>query len=444
MEQVLFVDDEGDIRKAAAQTFDLADLNATCLKDAQSALKQVNRDFPGVVATDIRMKGMDGVELLRRLLEIDPEFPVIMISGNADIELAVDCMKYGAYDFIEKPFEPNDLVDCVKRGLEKRRLTLENRTLRQQTKNTDAIDEMLVGRSVAMVGFRNTVRAIANTDVDVLITGETGSGKEVAARAIHNVSQRANGAFVHINCAALPDAMVESELFGHEAGAFPGATRARFGKLEAARGGILCLDEIDSLGLSMQAKLLDALHNRTVTRLGSNEPVALDMRVIALSKTNLEQRVADGSFRADLLYRLNVVTLNVPSLCERQDDIPSLFSRLTFEAAARYDRRLPDVHAGLLNELASRQWPGNIRELRNAADRFVLGLDYRENPDGLVPDTTLSVLMAEQEKALIAASISANAGSLKDTYTALGLSRKTLYEKMQRHGIDRKDFIDPD
>ncbi|MEM8820797.1 MAG: sigma-54 dependent transcriptional regulator, partial [Pseudomonadota bacterium] len=389
---VLFIDDEEDLRLSAAQSFELAELEAACFADAPSALDCVGRNFEGVIVTDIRMEGMDGVALMRRVLEIDPELPVILISGHADVDLAVSCMKEGAYDFLEKPFEPARLIASTRRALEKRRLTLENRALRRQIGSSDVIEARLIGRSASMVALRQTVRAVAATDADVLITGATGTGKEVTARAIHRASERAKGPFVHINCAALPAALVESELFGHEAGAFPGATRARYGKLEHARGGILCLDEVDSLDSSMQAKLLDALHNRRITRLGSNEPVELDMRVLALSKSNLEDEVAAGRFRADLLYRLNVVTLHLPALSERRDDIPRLFSALLSQAAARYQRPVPEVTADVLSEIAARDWQGNVRELRNAAERFVLGLDLRHAAGDAAPDMSLSAL----------------------------------------------------
>ncbi|MEM6943581.1 MAG: sigma-54 dependent transcriptional regulator [Pseudomonadota bacterium] len=441
---VLFVDDEEDLRLSAAQTFELAALDVDCFADGASALEGIGRNFAGVIVTDIRMEGMDGVALMRRALEIDAELPVILISGHADVDLAVKCMKEGAYDFLEKPFEPARLVASARRALEKRRLTLENRELRRQIGSSDVIEARMIGRSAPMVALRQTVRAVAATDADVLITGATGTGKEVTARAIHRASERAKGPFVHINCAALPSALVESELFGHEVGAFPGATRARYGKLEHARGGILCLDEVDSLDMSMQAKLLDALHNRRITRLGSNEPVELDMRVLALSKSNLEDEVAAGRFRADLLYRLNVVTLHLPALSERPDDIPRLFSVLLSQAAARYQRSVPEVTADVLSAIAAREWPGNVRELRNAAERYVLGLDFRDSPEEGEADQSLAALMAAHEKALISASIAAHGGRLKETYAALGLSRKTLYEKMQKHGLARQDFTETD
>lgn len=442
-ETILFVDDEDHLRLAAQQTLQLADLDIACFAEAEAALARVARDFPGVLVTDIRMPRMDGLTLMARALEIDPEFPVILVTGHGDVELAVKSMRDGAYDFIEKPHEPSRLVTAVQRALDKRRLTLENRALRRQVGARDVIESRLLGRSEVMIRLREQLRAIAETEADVLIQGATGTGKEVAARALHRASPRSGKPFVQINCAALPADLVESELFGHEAGAFPGATRARFGRFEHARGGTVFLDEIESMSQSAQAKLLHAIQNRTVTRLGSNEPIALDVRFIAASKEDLEQAAARGRFRPDLLYRLNVVTLRVPSLDERREDIPRLFTQLAAEAAARYKRPFPDVPATVLRAVAARRWPGNVRELRNAADRFVLGLDLDLGAEAQTVDgTSLAAQMAGHEKSLIAAALTAHGGSLKDTYEALGLSRKALYEKMQKYGLSREDFAE--
>ncbi len=442
-ETILFVDDEDHLRLAAQQTLQLADLDIACFAEAEAALARVARDFPGVLVTDIRMPGMDGLALMARALEIDPEFPVILVTGHGDVELAVQSMRDGAYDFIEKPHEPSRLVTAVQRALDKRRLTLENRALRRQVGARDIIESRLLGRSEVMIRLREQLRAIAETEADVLIQGATGTGKEVAARAIHRASPRSGKPFVQINCAALPADLVESELFGHEAGAFPGATRARFGRFEHARGGTVFLDEIESMSQSAQAKLLHAIQNRTVTRLGSNEPIALDVRFIAASKEDLEQAAAKGTFRPDLLYRLNVVTLRLPPLDERREDIPRLFTQLAAEAAARYKRPFPDVPPTVLRAVAARRWPGNVRELRNAADRFVLGLDLDLGPMTQADEgATLAEQMAEHEKSLIAAALTAHGGSLKDTYEALGLSRKALYEKMQKHALSRDDFAE--
>ena len=435
---VLFVDDEEELRKATGQTLMLADIPAMILDRAEPALAQISRGFDGVLVTDIRMPDHDGLWLMRKALEIDPEFPVIIVTGHGDVNLAVQSMREGAYDFLEKPFAPSRLVSIIQRALDKRRLTIENRALKREVGGRDKLEARLIGRSDAMVGLRKSVRAIAATDADVLITGATGVGKDLTARALHDLSARAPHPFVHINCAALPEGLVETELFGHEAGAFPGAMRARFGKFEFARQGTVFLDEVDSLPVPIQAKLLHAVQERQITRLGANDPIALDIRVIAAAKTDLESAVAAGSFRADLLYRLNVVTVNVPPLSARRDDIASLFLNLAAQAAARYSKPVPDVPPAVLSQMATQSWPGNVRELRNAADRFVLGLDPAANQSDSA-DQSLAARVAAHEKSLIAAALTANGGSLKQTYEALGLSRKALYEKMQKHGLSKAD-----
>ncbi|MEL6523204.1 MAG: sigma-54 dependent transcriptional regulator [Pseudomonadota bacterium] len=443
--QVIVVDDEEHLRTTAAQTFDLAGIACACFADGTDALNQISRDFAGVIVTDIRMPGLDGTEVLRKAMETDPDLPVILVTGHGDVNFAVACMKEGAYDFIEKPFRPDRLVACVKHALEKRELTLENRMLhKQMAGNGRPIQSRLVGKSPAITAVQNQLQAVAATDVDVLITGASGTGKEVAARALHAASERSRGPFVHINCAALPEALVESELFGHEAGAYPGATRARHGKFEHARRGILCLDEIDSLAPNLQAKLLHALQNRQITRLGSNDPIDLDLRVVAISKRDLAQEVQDGRFRTDLFYLLNVAQLHLPALSERREDIPRLFAVLVAESAARYERPTPTISHAVLQMLAARDWPGNVRELKNMADRFVLDLEMQLTPPLSTVPTDLASTMAAHEKAVIAAAISIHDGRLRPTYEALGISRKTLYEKMQRHGLARDDFADQD
>lgn len=436
---VLFVDDEEHLRIAADQTFELADINCTCVSNADDALTDLDHNFPGVLVTDIRMPGTDGLALMQKTLEIDPELPIILLTGHGDVELAVTCLKNGAYDFLEKPCQPAKMIATVQRALDHRRLTLEIRSLKDQLKSSNIVESRLIGRSEPMVALRKRIGAVATTDADILITGDTGTGKEIAARAIHRISERSSKPFVHVNCAALPEALMESELFGSEAGAFPGSTRARVGKLEHARGGTLCLDEIDSLPTPLQAKLLDVLHNRCVTRLGSNDAIPLDIRVIAVSKINLEHAAAQERFRPDLLYRLNVITIDMPKLSDRREDIPGLFTVLLGQAAHRYGVPLPTVSAAVLNELSAQDWPGNVRELRNEAERIVLGL--ADNADAGGPThSTLAEHMAKHEKALISAAITANGGRLKETYESLGLSRKTLYEKMQKHQLVRDDF----
>ena len=442
-EHVLFVDDEEDLRRVACQTLDLAELSVKAFASGEEALSSISRNFPGILVTDIRMAGLDGLGLMRRALEIDPEFPVILVTGHGDVDLAVQSMRDGAYDFLEKPYNPTRLVETTKRALEKRRLTLENRALRREVGDRDPIEARLVGRTPVMVETRAKIRAIAQTRADVLIIGETGTGKEVAARALHRASNRSDKPFVAINCAALPSELVESELFGHEAGAFPGATRARYGKFEHARGGTVFLDEIDSLELALQAKLLHAIENREVVRLGSNDTIQLDVRFVAASKSDLEAAAGEGSFRSDLLYRLNVATIQMPTLDQRREDIPRLFAHLVNQAGLRDQRQAPEIPNSVFNQVSSRDWPGNVRELKNVADRFALGLDLdlgsSTEPSTMKP---LSEQVAAYERSLIAASITAHAGSLKGTYESLGLSRRALYEKMQKYGLAREDFVD--
>jgi two-component system C4-dicarboxylate transport response regulator DctD len=437
---ILFVDDEDHLRHAAVQALTLADLCALPCARATDALDRIDRDFPGIVITDIRMPGMDGLALMAAVLSIDPELPVILITGHGDVDLAVQSMRDGAYDFLEKPYAPARLVQAAGRALEKRRLTLENRRLRAGAPPgvlDDPVGAQLRGRSAVMVQLRASLRAVAATDADVLIEGDTGTGKEVAARALHAASARAPRSFVAVNCAALPAELIESELFGHEAGAFPGATRARYGKFEHARGGTLFLDEIDSLPLALQGKLLHVIEQRMVTRLGSNEAIGLDLRIVAAAKQDLSRAVQTGAFRPDLLYRLNVVTLRLPPLSDRREDIPELFLSFLDTAAARAGRPVPNVPGAVLSALAARDWPGHVRELRNMAERMALGLDPGLASPPPAPETRLAQQMAAHERRLIASALAAHGGSLKATYTALGLSRKALYEKMQRHGLHR-------
>jgi two-component system C4-dicarboxylate transport response regulator DctD len=286
--------------------------------------------------------------------------------------------------------------------------------------------------------LRYKLRAIAGTDADALIIGDTGTGKEVAARALHDISSRATKPFVAINCAALPETLIESELFGHEAGAFPGALRPRYGKFEHARGGTVLLDEIGSMPADLQAKLLRVIQDRIIFRLGSNEPIPLDVRFIATSKADLDAGVAAGRFRADLLYRLNVVTLRMPALTARREDVPLLFLQLVREATGRYRREAMEVPPRIVADIARRDWPGNVRELRNAADRFVLGLGLQSTEEGSSDgDERLAERVAGFEKNVIQAALVAHGGSLKPVYEQLGISRKTLYEKMQRYGLDK-------
>jgi len=436
--RVLLIDDEEEMRRSTAQALELSGLEVATFSSAERVLELVGYAFAGVVVSDIRMPGMDGMTLLQRIREVDPEVPVILVTGHADVQLAVSAMRAGVYDFIEKPFAAQHLAGIVRRAMERRALVLDNRRLRAVAGKRDDIEARLPGRTQVMVDLRYRLRAIGAADADTLIIGETGVGKEVVARAMHDISARASRPFIAINCAALPDTLIESELFGHEIGAFPGALRPRYGKFEHGRGGTILLDEIGSMPVDLQAKFLRVLQERVITRLGSNEAVPLDVRFIATSKVDLAGEVAAGRFRADLFYRLNVATLHVPSLEQRRADIPLLFLQLVREAAARYGRADVEVPADLIADIAARSWPGNVRELRNAADRFVLGLDgAAEDAESDGGPQRLADKVAAYERGLIASALAVHGGSLKPVYEQLGVSRKTLYEKMQKYGLDK-------
>ncbi|MHA6643511.1 sigma-54-dependent transcriptional regulator [Mesorhizobium sp. A623] len=438
---VLLVEDEDELRRSTAQALDLSGFKVRDLASAERALDLITPGFNGVVVTDIRMPGMDGMTLMGRIREIDADIPVILTTGHGDVQLAVTAMREGAYDFIEKPFTTQTLAAVAARALDRRGLVLENRLLRAVAGKRDDLEVRLPGRTQTMIDLRYRLRAVAPTDADVLIVGDTGAGKEVAARALHDISARASKPFVAIDCAALPANLIESELFGHEAGAFAGAIRARFGKFEHARGGTILLDEIGSMPIDLQAKLLRVIQDRNITRLGSNELIALDVRFVATSKADLEAEVAAGRFRADLFYRLNVVTLRLPSLGARREDVPLLFLQLVREAAARHRREEVDVPPQVIAHIANRTWPGNVRELRNAADRYVLGLGLGLDEEASPADSSprLADRVADFEKSVISAALLAQGGSLKAVYESLGISRKTLYEKMQRFGLDKRD-----
>ncbi|MEJ8310085.1 sigma-54-dependent transcriptional regulator [Agrobacterium larrymoorei] len=445
--RVLLIDDEEDLRLSTAQGLELAGLDVVTIDNADHVFELIGYSFDGVIVSDIRMPGIDGMSLLQKVRELDAEIPVILVTGHGDVQLAVSAMRNGAYDFIEKPFSVQYLAGIIKRAMDRRSLVLENRRLRAVAGKRDDLETRLPGRTQVMVELRYRIRAIGAADADTLIIGDTGAGKEVVARALHDVSARADRPFVAINCAALPQHLIESELFGHEAGAFPGALRARYGKFEHARGGTILLDEIGSMPPDMQGKLLRVLQERTITRLGSNETVELDVRFIATSKTDLAQEALAGRFRQDLLYRLNVATIHVPSLAQRQSDVPLLFLHLVREAAARYGRDDMEVPSSIVSSLAMREWPGNVRELRNEADRFVLGLDGRSgegSPSDPLSGHGLSAKVAEFEKGIIARTIASHKGNLKAVYETLGISRKTLYEKMQKYALTKHAPIDED
>lgn len=437
---VLLIDDEDDLRTSLSQGLELSGQDVFASSQPEDVLERINRDFYGVLVSDIRMPGTDGFTVMKQAFEIDPALPVVLITGHGDVPLAVEAMRAGAYDFMEKPFTVSHLASVVERALDKRRLVLENRKLREELADRTGLESRLVGRTPAMDLLRRNVSALAATDADVLILGETGSGKEVVARALHDEGPRKDKPFVALNCGALPAEIIESELFGHEKGAFTGASGQRIGKLEHAHGGTVFLDEIESMPLDLQVKLLRVIETRTIERLGSNKAIELDVRFVAATKDDLEAAGREGRFRLDLFYRLNVVNIEIPPLRDRLEDIPLLFRHLAIEARARYRREIPDITDSYMTSLMARDWPGNVRELRNVSDRFVLGLE-QDPQQQAGPGATLFEQVASYEKTLIAAELKRNNGAIKPTYETLGLSRKALYEKMRKYGLEKENLM---
>lgn len=444
---VIFIDDEKHIRQANMQTLELADFDVLCLEDAESALPHLSMDWPGVVICDIRLPHMDGLEFLLQVQKIDRDLPVTLITGHGDISTAVQAMRDGAYDFIEKPYSAERLVKTVHRALEKRSLTLENRVLRQELEAHSAPGPRIIGKTPAMVRLRATIARITDTGADILIVGETGTGKELVARSLHEHSQRRTKNFVAINCGAVPESVIESELFGHEAGAFTDAKKTRIGKFEHANGGTLLLDEIESMPLRTQVHLLRVLQERVLERLGSNKLIPLDVRVVAASKINLLQAAEAGRFREDLYYRLNVVCLEIPPLRARLEDIPLLFHHFLLVAGHRYQQEVPLPKPAQMNALMAYGWPGNVRELRNLAERYVLlGSQYGWSLDRMLSGTekkqdySLAGQVESFERALIEQALPASNGSIKDVMDALAIPRKTLSDKMRKYGLDKSDY----
>ncbi len=439
---VVFVEDDDDLRAATAQTLELAGYRPMLFPAAEPALAALDASFPGVVVSDIRMPGLGGLEFFRRLHRLDPDLPVILLTGHGDIALAVTSLHEGAYDFIAKPYPADRLLEAIRRAAEKRALVLENRSLRAAAAR-GGDDIAFLGEAPAMRRLRATVRQIADADVDVLVEGETGTGKEVVAEHLHRWGRRAPRAFVALNCGGLPETVIESELFGHEAGAFTGAQKRRVGRIEHSDGGTLFLDEIESMPPSLQVKLLRVLETRRVEPLGTNESRKVDLRVVAAAKVDLSDPKARGDFRSDLYYRLNVVTLRLPPLRERREDIPLLFGAFLRRSAERFGRPLPDLTRDARDHLARHDWPGNVRELLHFAERFVLGL----TADAPVAETSadlddggLSEQVERFEAELMRAALRETNGDVRATLARLRLPRKTFYDKLKRHGITRAEF----
>lgn len=442
---IAVIDDNAEIRESLAELLELADYGVTTYSTADTAARTITADYPGVLISDLRMPGMDGMSFLKSMQAIDNELPIVMITGHGDIQTAVEAMQHGAYDFIAKPFQREHLLEVVNRAMDMRRLVMENRSLKDSLQADSA--HAIIGQSAPMQALKAKITKLAKADVSTLIHGETGTGKELIARNLHEQSARRDGPFVALNCAALPDTMMEAELFGHEAGAFTDAKKARIGKFEYAHKGTIFLDEIESIPLSLAVKILRVLQERKVERLGANQAIDIDIRVIAATKTDLKAMSERGEFREDLYYRLNVVELFLPPLRQRGEDILQLFRYFMAKAAERFSLPVPALPMSAVDTIMQHNWPGNVRELINVAERYVLtdmlldqeALDTWQEPE-IAP--TLPTMVEQYEQRLIEQALSQAQGSIKLTYEALGIPRKTLYDKLAKYGIDRQRFID--
>lgn len=435
--RIAFIDDEKQLCEAAEDWLSVSGFTVATYQNPALAIREIDPHAFDCVVSDLRMPGASGFDVLTHFRAADRDLPVILLTGHGDVPVAVRAIQTGAYDFIEKPYDADMLVTVLDRAVERRRLRIEIDRLHDGA-GAPSIEDRLIGISPAIVALRSSVNQLASINVDILITGQTGTGKEVLARALHEFGARPAGNFVAINCAAVPESIFESEIFGHEKGAFSGAVAERAGKFEYGQGGTVFLDEIESMPLALQAKVLRAIQERTVVRLGSNRERPIDVRFIAATKTDLRRESEAGRFRADLYYRLATVELALPPLAERREDIPLLYGVFAQAAAERFGMALPpDMDlAGLADQL----WPGNVRELKSAAERAVLGLASPASPRrsrgqaGTLPDR-----VARFEAEAIAQTLRMTNGSTAEAAEQLGLPRRTLNEKIARYGLRGAD-----
>ena len=450
---VVLVDDERAMRDSISQWLGLADRPVDAYADARAALARVEADgarFDGVVVTDLKMAGLDGMGLLDAVRALDADIPVVLITGHGDVASAVRAMGAGAHDFVEKPFRPERLLSTIERALGTRALVLQNRALRASVATGGALEHRLLGECEAMRRVRAEIVDLAPVDVDVLIVGETGTGKELIARALHEHGSRAAGPFRAIDCSAIPEGRAETELFGEGGGVEDegdegGRGGGRPGPFELASGGTLLLDEIVNMPAAQQVKLLRALESREVRRVGASEARAVDVRTVAAANDGLDAALAGGALRKDLYFRLARLEIRVPPLRERDDDATLLFEHFARLAAASFERPLPALSAPDVAALRSHAWPGNVRELRNVAERFVLYGERRVAALLDAPETGPSRRpLAEQvqafERAMIEHALRRAKGDLAAVTEELGLPRRTLNDKLARYGIDRDGF----
>ncbi|MBC7358536.1 MAG: sigma-54-dependent Fis family transcriptional regulator [Desulfacinum sp.] len=438
---ILIVDDEFSVQESLRVWFQKSGYEAEGAASGQEALEKLSREAYDIVFLDIMMPGMNGLEALRRIKEEYPGTLVVMMTAYASIESAVEAMKEGASDYLLKPLDPDLLDPLIARLMHMKELMDENVLLREQVSSMVRF-ENLVGRSRAMERIFAMIRDVAPTDSPVLITGETGTGKEMVAKAIHAVSPRADAPFVAVNCGAFPEHLLESELFGHEKGAFTGATQARKGRLELCHGGTLFLDEIGEISPRMQVDLLRVLDEKRFFRVGGEKPIQVDFRVIAATNRDLSKAIAEGRFRSDLFYRLNVISIHVPPLRERVDDIPLLATHFLKRYSRETNKQVDAVSREAMELLKSYSWPGNVRELQNAMERAVvlakkrrIGLEDLAFLQAPPPLPSADMTLEEVERRHIERVLRSQSGNISRAAEILGIHRSTLHKKVQHYGI---------
>ncbi len=445
MSRILIVDDEDGIRRSLAGILSDEGFDTTPARDGEEALESIEADgVPDLVLLDIAMPGRDGVEILVELRERWPDLPVVMMSGHGTVETAVRTTRHGAYDFIEKPLSIDKVLLTIGHALDQARLARENRELRAQTLRAHEI----IGDSPEVAELVKQIEVAAPSNGWVLITGENGTGKELVARQIHARSKRADGPFVEVNCAAIPEELIESELFGHEKGAFTGAVAQKIGKFELAHGGTIFLDEIADMSLMTQAKVLRILQEQNFARVGGTEMHDVDVRVIAATNKDLEEEIAEERFREDLYYRLNVIPFRVPALRERPGDIPILAREFTREFCAEAGMKEKKITARAMRLLQSHTWPGNVRELRNLMERLVImtprgSIDVKDLPDVIRngpsaerDDLNLDEARRNFEREFLIERLTEHGWNISRTAEAIGLARESLSRKIKAHGIE--------
>ncbi|HQL32540.1 MAG TPA: sigma-54 dependent transcriptional regulator [Treponemataceae bacterium] len=443
---VLVIDDEKNIRTGLAAALKLDGYEVFLAADGNEGMDIALRGDIDLVITDLRMPGMSGEEVLKKVTSETPGVPVIVLTGHGTVESAVDAMRAGAYDFLTKPLNLDRLSLLVKRALQSRELILQHRELEREVESRKSF-EHIIGKSPAMMKVFEVLKRVAPTKASVLITGESGVGKELIADALHNLSPRKDNPFVKVHCAALAESLLESELFGHEKGSFTGAVSRKRGRFELAHSGTIFLDEIGEIDQTVQIKILRVLQEKKFERVGGEDTLEVDVRVVTATNRDLEKEIAEGRFREDLYYRLNVVRIHVPPLRERKDDLPLMITSFVHEFAEENGKKIEGMDPKARSALYAYDWPGNVRQLRNCIESAVvmtsgtvITLDDlppsirsgAEVPSLLIP---VGVTMAEAEKQVILQTLSANSGNKSKTAEILGIGRKTLHRKLDEYGV---------